>query len=112
MFRWTTTSLREWKRGKRRRELADQAGFVGGRHFTEWGDHLNELRSAGRDGEALPLLFDIIEATERASAISGREPPPAGRDHPAAPRRPGRRNRVTAPVCRQLPAWTGRPDPR
>ncbi|MEV6963890.1 hypothetical protein AB0M47_02165 [Hamadaea sp. NPDC051192] len=62
--------------GKRRRELADQAGFVRGRHFTEWGDHLDELRSAGRDDEALLLLFEIIEATERASAIGGLEPPP------------------------------------
>ncbi|MEV0271154.1 hypothetical protein AB0H43_20440 [Hamadaea sp. NPDC050747] len=64
------------KEGRRRRELADQAGFVRGRHFTEWSNHLDRLRSEGRDSEALPLLFEIIEATERAAAITETGPPP------------------------------------
>lgn len=54
----------------------NEAGQVRGRHYVDWVPTLNELRSAGRDDEALELLLDIIDAAERAAVVSGREPAP------------------------------------
>ncbi|PWU46564.1 hypothetical protein DLJ47_32335 [Micromonospora sp. S4605] len=64
------------EQGRRAREAAEQAGFVRGRHYVEWGPVLDDLRSQGRDDEALPLLLEIIDAAERAAKIKGVEPPP------------------------------------
>lgn len=52
------------------------ASMVRGRHYVDWIPRLNELRSAGRDQEALPLLLDIVDATERAARVNGCEPAP------------------------------------
>jgi hypothetical protein len=56
---------------------AEEAGQVRGRHYVEWVPTLNEWRSAGRDDDALDLLMEIIDATERVALIDGLEPPPA-----------------------------------
>jgi hypothetical protein len=98
--------------GKRRRELADRAGYVGGRHYTEWRGHLNELRTAGRDAESLPLLLEILDATERASAITGSEPPPGWTRRAAIIyRRLGDKDNEVAALRRYVPACpSGRGD--
>ena len=64
-------------RERTRRKEAEQAGYVRGRFYTEWVPTLDKLRAEKRDDEALELLLEIIDATERASQILGEVPPPA-----------------------------------
>lgn len=58
------------------RQAAENAGTVRGRHYVDWKPVLDDLRSQGRDEEAIPLLMEIIEAAERAAKIEGVDPPP------------------------------------
>ena len=48
------------------------AEFVRGRHFLEWGDELRELKREGRLEDALALVLEIIEATERGQEAEAR----------------------------------------
>lgn len=59
-----------------RERQQEEAGQVRGRYYVDWVPTLNELRSAGQDDEALALLLEVIDAAERAAAVSGREPSP------------------------------------
>lgn len=61
-----------------RREDADVAGYVQGRHYTEWVPTLDEWRTAGaaKEDEYLGLLLEIIDATERVASIKGLDPAP------------------------------------
>lgn len=70
--------LAQAEQAMQRREDADVAGYVRGRHYTEWVPTLNEWRTAGaaKENEYLGLLLEIIDATERAASIKGLEPAP------------------------------------
>lgn len=61
---------------ERQQRREDKASQVRGRHYVDWVSTLNELRSQDGDDEALGLLLEIIDAAERAAAVSGREPAP------------------------------------
>lgn len=45
------------------------AGFVRGKHFLKWGEALQALKRDGRLEEALALVMEIIDATEREQAV-------------------------------------------
>ncbi len=47
------------------------AGQVRGRHYREWRQEIAELKKARRFSDALQLLAECIEATERADRVSG-----------------------------------------
>ncbi len=59
------------------RAQEEAAAQVRGRHYVDWVPVIDEMRAAKRDDEALALLMEIIPATERAAAVTGREPAPA-----------------------------------
>jgi hypothetical protein len=63
----------EWRRHQ---HLEERASQVRGRHYVDWVPVLDRLRSEKRDDEALVLLHECIDAAERASRYSGREPAP------------------------------------
>src|SRR5699024_557445 len=46
-----------------------EAGLVRGRHFTQWMDEVARLKREGRHSEALELVREIIEATEREQDV-------------------------------------------
>ncbi|WP_203896093.1 hypothetical protein [Actinoplanes xinjiangensis] len=50
------------------------AGYVRGRHYTEWNDDVRTLKRSGELEAALELLYECIEAAERDRG--GREPAP------------------------------------
>ncbi len=58
------------------RKLEAEAGLVRGRHYTEWIPTLDELRSSGDDDTALTLLWECIQAAERAARVAGTSPAP------------------------------------
>lgn len=63
------------KHGERERRVTE-AGLVRGRHYLEWVETLDQWRSEKRDDEALELLLEIIDATERAARMMNSSPPP------------------------------------
>jgi hypothetical protein len=50
------------------------AGYVRGRHYTEWTEYIRALKRSGELEAALELLYECIEAAERDRG--GREPAP------------------------------------
>lgn len=56
------------------RDAEEAAGQVRGRHYVEWVPTLDQMRTERRDDEALSLLHDILDATERAARVTGLEP--------------------------------------
>lgn len=66
------------ERGIEQRKEADKAGYVQGKHYTEWVPTLNEWRKAGasKEEDYLKLVLQIIGAAEKAAAIIGQEPAP------------------------------------
>lgn len=63
---------------RERQKLEEAAGTFEGRHYTEWVPELNRLRSLGADSEDeyLRLVLKCVDAAERASVHSEREPAP------------------------------------
>jgi putative intracellular protease/amidase len=53
------------------------AGLVRGRHFTQWPEVYKQLKREGRVDEALALILECRDATEREAALTGQEPAPA-----------------------------------
>lgn len=66
------------EQGIQQRNDADKAGYVRGKHYTEWVPTLNEWRKAGESKESdyLELVLEIITATEKVAAILGQTPAP------------------------------------
>lgn len=47
-------------------------GFVRGRHYTDYVDHVKELRRSGREVEAEELLLELVDAIEAEAGVQGR----------------------------------------
>jgi hypothetical protein len=55
----------EWRRAEA------EAAQVRGKHFSEWTGEIAQLKRDGRLAEALVLIYECIDATERADKVTG-----------------------------------------
>ena len=51
--------------------MADQPGYVDGKHYPEYVETVKQLKAEKRYDEALALLDRIMDATEQESAVQG-----------------------------------------
>jgi hypothetical protein len=49
----------------------DSAGYVDGKHFTEYVEDVKDLKRAGDMDSAEPLLLRLVDATESECAVDG-----------------------------------------
>lgn len=51
--------------------MKESAGFVDGKHFTEYVDEVKRLRRDTKSDEAIGLLLKLVDATEADSIVNG-----------------------------------------
>ena len=49
-----------------------ESGLVRGAFYLEWGDHIEQMKREGFFEEALALVYEVIDAAERADRIENR----------------------------------------